>query len=129
MFYNTKNKKDTLMKEKTQEEINTIAVSKLASKVSLLLTIMSFVIVIVSGGAIYTFTGLNQFKDIYAQDRLNLQIQFAESQRKNTRQLTDAMADLEHSIGGKMDNMNNRLNNLEKNMIKLQTKLDNRKYR
>ena len=118
------------MKEKTQEEINTIAVNKLASKVSLLLTIMSFVIVIVSGGAIYTFTGLNQFKDIYAQDRLNQQIQFAESQRKNTRQLTDAMVDLEHSIGSKIDNMNDRLNNLEKNMIKLQTKLDaRRKYK
>ena len=105
-------------------ENNNITVNKLATKVSLLLTIMSFVIFIVSGGAIYTFTGLNQFKDIYANDRIKLQIQISESQRKNTKELTHAMSSLENNISRKIDTINDRINNLEKNMIKLQTKID-----
>ena len=61
---------------------NTEVVIKLASKVSLLLTIMSFVVVIVSGGAVYTFTALSNFKDVYAQDRMQFHTQIVESQDK-----------------------------------------------
>jgi len=53
-------------------EENTKTVNKLATKVSLLLTIMSFTVVLVTSAAIYTFTGLASFKETYAEHRLQL---------------------------------------------------------
>ena len=108
----------------TVVEENTITVNKLTSKVSLLLTIMSFVIFIVSGGAIYTFTGLNDFKDIYSLDRMNLQKQISTTQEKNTEKLTNAISSLQDEIGDRLDDFDERMDDFEKGMVKLETKIE-----
>lgn len=82
---------------------NTEIVIKLAAKVSLLLSIMSFVVVIVSGGAMYTFTALANFKDVYAEDRLALHNKIVESQKENRILIQDSIHDLESNIDDRMD--------------------------
>ena len=96
---------------------NTEVVIKLASKVSLLLSIMSFVVVIVSGGAIYTFTALSNFKDVYAQDRINLHTQIVDTQKESRLLIQESIDDLEET-------MDSRLDDVERNISVLQTKID-----
>lgn len=96
---------------------NTEVVIKLASKVSLLLTIMSFVVIIVTGGAIYTFTALSNFKDVYAEDRMQFHTQIVDSQDKNRELIQDSIHELEQT-------MDNRLDDVERNISIITTKID-----
>ena len=96
---------------------NTEVVIKLAAKVSLLLSIMSFVVVIVSGGAMYTFTALSTFKDVYAEDRLELHTKIVESQKENRILIQDSISKLE-------DNIDERLDEVEENINRINNKID-----
>ena len=96
---------------------NTEVVIKLAAKVSLLLSIMSFVVVIVSGGAMYTFTALSKFKDVYAEDRIELHTKIVESQKENRILVQDSISKLE-------DNLDDRLDDMEENISKITNKID-----
>ena len=96
---------------------NTEVVIKLAAKVSLLLSIMSFVVVIVSGGAMYTFTALSNFKDVYAEDRLELHTKIVESQKENRILIQDSINKIE-------SNIDDRLDDVEANINKINNKID-----
>ena len=96
---------------------NTEVVIKLAAKVSLLLSIMSFVVVIVTGGAMYTFTALSNFKDVYAEDRIVLHEKIVDSQRENRILIQDSIKDLELR-------MDDRLDDVERNINRITDKID-----
>lgn len=122
---NESSRRITVLEEKyTVIENNTSTVNRLTGKVSLLLTIMSFAVVIVTAGAIYTFTGLNDFKDTYAVDRMELHTQISQAQEKNTEKIQSSIDQLEYSIYNRLDNFDDRLDGLEKGMIKIETKLE-----
>jgi hypothetical protein len=97
-------------------ESNTIVINKLTSKISLLLTIMSFTIVIITGGATYTFTSLNKFKDTYSENRILLQSHLSETQLKNEKFIQKNFKKLEQSI-------DERLDKVEINIVKLESKI------
>lgn len=108
-------------------EDHTITVSRLSTKVSLLLTIMSFAVVIVSGAAIYTFTGLNAFKDVYNEDRIGIYQLVNETQISNRKLIQDSIDSLENSLDTRIDNiednMDMRMDAIEKQYIELKSKI------
>lgn len=108
-------------------EDHTVTVSKLSTKVSLLLTIMSFAVIIVSGAAVYTFTGLDKFKDVYNEDRIGVHQLINETQISNRKLIQDSIDALESSLDTRIDdiedNMDERMDSIEKQYIELKTKI------
>jgi len=102
------------LQEKLQVvENNTATVNKLTTRVNLLLTLMSLGTVTVLGGAIYTFTALSSFKDVYANDRIELQKQLTSMQKENLNAINSGLAILDANIDNRIDNMSDRLVKLE----------------
>lgn len=110
-------------------EDHSITVSKLSTKVSLLLTIMSFAVIIVTGGAVYTFTGLDQFKDVYNEDRLEIHHLVLESQIENREMVRNSMQRLENVMDDRYDviekGMDDRIKRLEESLDKRLSALEN----
>lgn len=109
-------------------EDHTVTVSKLSTKVSLLLTIMSFAVVIVSGAAVYTFTGLNNFKDVYTEDRIDIHHLINDTQISNRELIQESIISLKVSLDDRIDdiedNMDGRMDSIEKQYIELKTKIN-----
>ena len=121
---NNSDRRITVLEEKyTVIKNNSTIDNRLTTKVSLLLTIMSFAVVIVTAGAVYTFTGLNDFKDSYALDRMELHTQMTASNEKNAEKIQSAINSLEDSIYDRLDDFDHRLDKFEKGMIKIETQL------
>jgi hypothetical protein len=123
------NSRISIMEEKYKVvEDHTITVSKLSAKVSLLLTIMSFCVMIVSGAAVYTFTGLNNFKDIYVEDRIEIHKLINDTQINNRILIEQSIRRLEAALYKRIDviedNMEIRMNDIEKQYIELKTKIE-----
>ena len=101
-------------------EEHTITVSKLSSKVSVLLTLMSFAVFIVSGAAVYSFTGLDSFKDSYNDDRVEMHRIMNKTQNDNREVITYAIKALEEGVSKKMKEyeigMDTRIDDIEDNM-------------
>ena len=93
---------------------NTIAVERLNSKVSILLTVMSFIVLLVSGGVMYTFTGLNNFKEVYAKDRLILNTQILQSQENNRKMIAESLQRFEQSLNARMDKLERKIEQMDK---------------
>jgi len=99
-------------------ESNTISISNLTGKITILIMIMSFSFTIVSGGAIYTFTGLNKFKDVYATNLIKNQSIMSEIKYNNTEKIQRSIYTLEQNVNNKIDKLNDKLINVERLMIR-----------
>ncbi len=103
---------------------NTSTVSKLSSKVSLLLVFMTMVVIIVSGGALYTFTGINTFKDTYFEDRITLNKELTIMNIENRDLIIDSIDDLEDSMYHKIEKLDDRIDVIDKTVSKMSTKIE-----
>lgn len=110
-------------------ENNSKTVSSLSGKFSLLLIIMGIVTAIVAGGAIYTFTGVSDFKVAYLGDRLALHQQIAENHDKNREifqtAITTMSSELRKDIKVMGEEMDRRMDVIESDIVVLKnTKVD-----
>lgn len=110
-------------KYKVVEE-NTTTVSKLSSKVSMLLVFMTLVVFIVSAGALYTYTGVNNFKDVYSDDRIALHKELTITNDKNRKLIIDSINDLDDSIDRKIDVLDNRIDKMTEKVVRMETKIE-----
>jgi hypothetical protein len=94
-------------------EENTKTVDRLSTKVSLLLTIVSFIIVIVASGALYTFTGLANFKDTYSEHRLQLQNEIHKINNDDKEFIRKEIKELTNSLENKMSDMQKKIVTIE----------------
>ena len=104
---------EILEQQYTTVEKNTVSLTKLATKVSILLTVMSFIVILVSGGVIYTFTGLSKFKDTYNEDRIELYNDINHSQDKNRELIQQSIYNLERSLNTKIDKLDSKIEKLK----------------
>ena len=118
------NRLTVLEKKYDVVEDNTISINKLASKISLLLTIMSIIAMLVAAGALYTFTGINSFKETYAEDRIQLNRELAQMQQDNTKRIETLIENFRASNDIKLGKINDRLRTMETKIIKLETKIE-----
>ena len=105
------------------EKTNT-TVSKLSSKVSMLLLFMTLIVMIVSGGAIYTFTGVNSFKTMYFNDRIILNKELTNTNDKNRQLIVESINNLDSNINTKINSINVRINSMREHIVKLETKIE-----
>lgn len=104
-------------------ERHTTTVSKLSTKVTLLLTIMTFAAVIATGGVVYTFTGINDFKDSYHIDKIDFQKQILTG-IGNLGSLMDAkMESIEDKMDDKMEGIEDKMDD---KMDSIEDKFDER---
>lgn len=94
-------------------EENTKTVNRLSTKVSLLLTIMSFVIVMVTSGALYTFTGLSTFKDTYSEHRLQLQADINKMNTEDKEFIRKELKELTNSIDQRISELAKKVSTIE----------------
>lgn len=110
-------------------ENNTATVAKLTARVNLLLLLISFGTTGVIGGAVYTFTGLSRFKDIYAADRITLQQQLNAMQKANIESLNTGLKELNAGLNTKIDNLDHkvdsRMDQISERITKLEGAVDN----
>lgn len=102
------------LQEKLQVvENNTATMNRLTGRVNMLVTLMSIGTISVLGGAIYTFTALSNFKEVYAKDRIEMQQQLTSMQKENITALNSGLAILDTNIDSRIDGMSDRLVKLE----------------
>lgn len=107
-------KRISILEDKyTLTEKNAINVTALTAKVSILLSIMTFSVIIVSAGTVYTFTGLNTFKDIYASDRLTLHTYISETQKEHADNINQTLSDLENNMDEEFKTIEEKLDKME----------------
>lgn len=104
----------SLMEEKLSVvEANTKMVDKLSTKVSLLLTIMSFTVIIVFSGALYTQIGLANFKDIYNEQRIELSEKVAKTNKEDREFLVNEIKSMSIHIDNRINELSRKITVLE----------------
>lgn len=98
-------------------EENTKTVNRLSVKVSLLLYLMSFIITIVSAGALYMFTGLSSFKDTYSEHRLQLQATISQMHNTDKELVRSEIKEL-------LGNIEPQIKELSKKVTYLETRIE-----
>ena len=109
----TDNRLTAVEEKQTVVETNTAIVNKLTGRVGLLIAIMSLGTVAVTGGAIYTFTAIAQFKSEYSEHRIALIDKMNKSQNETVARLSGRMEGMERRIDGRMDDLSNRMATME----------------
>jgi predicted PurR-regulated permease PerM len=103
---------------------NTNTVSRLSDKVSLLLTVLGIIIFIVSAGAIYTYTGVNDFDTKYSSDMIKLHRQLAVTNNNNRDLIISSIDKVEENINIKISELDSRINQMSNDMVRIKTQLE-----
>lgn len=104
----------TLMEEKLSVvEANTKVVDKLSAKVSLLLTIMSFTIVLVFSGVLYTQVGISNFKEMYNEQRIELGEKVTKTNKEDRDFILNEFRILSTNLDGKINELSRKITILE----------------
>ncbi len=93
---------------------HTEIVNKLSTKVTLLLTIMTATLAIAAAGVVYTFTGVNEFKDIYTKDKIEFKTQLISSVADIEKSMNANLIAIEKNLDKRMDGIERRVIMMEK---------------
>ena len=84
---------------------------------------MTFSAVIITSGVLYTFIGINEFKDIYTDNRIELHNKISDIQEKHTSKIQDHLRIVSDDINEEIFILSNRVNDLDGSIIKIQTQI------